>query len=298
MIPVDLLWGIISAYVTLHLIALGHSIFEKSGLLNLAIDGVFFFSTGVAVFVACSTGSPLAGSLVSAIVAAGIGLLLAYIMTVLPVSHGAVGLSMMFIGYGLGIIFGYPVRMVVGSVAAYAYPVNAETYLTLFAVTIITSTVLHFILKETKLGMMIVACGENPAVATALGVDVLRTRLLAAATGFALIGYGSSLFPLLWQRYWDIRSYTLGFGWLAFTVALVAGRHSLVLIPISLLFGGLYHSCMLLTATLKIPVDVAKSVPFVAALIAMVIYSKTRIGRTLLPPTSLGKVFYKEERAV
>ncbi|MEM4662344.1 MAG: ribose ABC transporter permease, partial [Desulfurococcaceae archaeon] len=216
---IDLLWGIISAYATLHLIALGHSVFEKSGLLNLAIDGVFFLSTGVAVFVACSTGSPLVGSFASAVVASGIGLLLAYVMTVLPISHGAVGLSMMFIGYGLGIIFGYPVRMFVGGIATYAYTISAETYVTLLAATLLVSIVLHFLLKETKLGIMIVACGENPAVATALGVDVLKTRLLAAAIGFALIGFGSSLFPLLWQRYWDIRSYTLGLGWLAFTVA-------------------------------------------------------------------------------
>lgn len=298
MIPVDLLWGVIAAYTTLYFIALGHSVFEKTGLLNLAIDGVFFMSTGVAVHVAYITGSPLAGSIVSALAAAGIGFLLAYLMTALPISHGAVGLSMMFIGYGLGIILGYPVRIAVGGISAFAYPTTPEVYIAFLTTTTIVGIFLHYLLKETRLGLMITACGENPAAAMALGVDVLKTRLIAATVGFALMGFGSSLFPLIWQRYWDIRSYTLGFGWLAFTVALVAGRHPLVLIPVSTLFGGLYHSCILLTTTLKIPVDVAKSIPFTTALIAMAIYSKTKIGKILLPPASLGKVFYREERAV
>ena len=298
MIPVDIVLGIVAAYTTTFFIALGHSVFEKSGLLNLAVDGVFFMSTGVAVSVACITGSPIVGSLAAALTAACVGLLLAFLMTALPISHGAVGLSMMFVGYGLGIILGYPVRIAVGGLSAFAYATSPLVYAVFFALTLVAGVLLHYLLQGTKLGLMISACGENPSVAMALGVDVLKTRLIAGGLGFALLGFGSSLFPLLWLRYWDIRSYTLGFGWLAFTVALVAGRHPLVLIPVSLLFGGLYHSCVLLTATLKIPVDVAKAIPFIVALASMVIYSKTRLGKALAPPLSLGKTFYREERAV
>jgi len=298
LISPDILWSMVSAYVTLYFIAVGHSLFEKSGLLNLSIDGVFFMSTGIAVYAAYATGSPLAGSFASTLAAATVGALLACLMTSLPVFHAAVGLSMMFVGYGLGIMAGYPAKLAAGGILAFSYPATSGVNLALFAATIVVGALVHYLLKETRLGLLIVACGENPGVAVAMGVDVLKTRLVAAILGFALLGFGSSLFPLLWQRYWDIRSYTLGFGWLAFTVALVAGRHPLVLIPLSMVFGSLYHGCILLTTTLGIPIDLAKALPFIAAIVAVVVYGKTRIGRALLPPASLGKVFYREERAV
>ncbi|MEM4487200.1 MAG: ribose ABC transporter permease [Desulfurococcaceae archaeon] len=290
--------GITISFTTLYLIALGHGLFERAGMLDLAIDGVFFMSTGASVLGAYSTGSPVLGSLLASAVAGITGIALAFLMTALPVSHGALGLSMMFVGYGIGIILGYSVRISVGSILTFSYQLDSAQYILLLFTALLIGVLVHLLLEKTKLGAMIKACGENPHAAMALGVDVLKVRLIVAGIGFALVGFGSSLFTLAWQRYWDIKSYTLGFGWLAFTIALAGGRHPLVLMPLSLLFGGLYDNYMRLSALLDLPVDISKSIPFIAALLAMLLYSKTKLGKILIPPAGLGKIFHREERAV
>ncbi|MEZ0394695.1 MAG: ribose ABC transporter permease [Desulfurococcaceae archaeon] len=294
----DVAIGLAASFATTYLIALGHSVFEKAGMLDLAIDGVFFMSTGVAVAGALLSNSPLVGSIAAAVAAGLVGLLMAIAMTALPISHGALGLSFMFVGYGIGIMIGYPVRRAVGNISAFSYPPTAIYYVAAVAAALAIGILIELMLSKTKLGAAIRACGESPHAAMALGVDVMKIRALAGFLGFAILGLGASLFPLLWYHYWDIKSYLLGFGWLAFTVALSAGRHPLVLMPLSLLFGGLFNYYIRLGALFGISADLAKAIPFAFALIAMLAYSKTSLGRTLLPPASLGKIFYREERTI
>uniref|UniRef100_A0A7C2FYR7 Ribose ABC transporter permease n=1 Tax=Thermosphaera aggregans TaxID=54254 RepID=A0A7C2FYR7_9CREN len=288
--------GVGAAFITFYLVALGHSIFEKAGLLDLAIDGIFFMSTGAAVLGAVMFGNPIAGSLIAALVASLFGLLMAYLLTTLPISHGAVGLSLQFLGYGVGIVLGYPVRQQVGALYAFCY--SQEALLEISGVALLLGLFIHYLIEKTKLGAAIRASGENPHAASALGVNVLVTRLIAAAIGFAIVGLGASFFPLLWQRYWDIKVYTLGYGWLAFTIALAAGRHPIFLLPMALLFGGLVEYSVTIQSMLKLPADVAKLIPFVGALGAMLAYSFTKLGRIFASPQSLGKVYYKEEKTV
>ncbi|WP_448577231.1 ABC transporter permease subunit [Thermosphaera sp.] len=288
--------GVGAAFITFYLVALGHSIFEKAGLLDLAIDGIFFMSTGAAVLGAVMFGNPITGSLIAALVASLFGLLMAYLLTTLPISHGAVGLSLQFLGYGVGIVLGYPVRQQVGALYAFCY--SQEALLEISGVALLLGLFIYYLIEKTKLGAAIRASGENPHAASALGVNVLVTRLIAAAIGFAIVGLGASFFPLLWQRYWDIKVYTLGYGWLAFTIALAAGRHPIFLLPMALLFGGLVEYSVTIQSMLKLPADVAKLIPFVGALGAMLAYSFTKLGRIFASPQSLGKVYYKEEKTV
>lgn len=283
-------------FATFYLVALGHSLFEKAGLLDLAIDGVFFMGSSIAVRAAVASGSPVIGTLAAVTTTMLLGVALAFLMTSLPISHGAVGLSMMFLGYGIGIIVGYPARLEVGSIAMYAYS-EGET-IAIMAISIAIGIAIHIVLKYTKLGASIRACGENPHAAASLGVNVLLTRLVAGAVGFAIMGAGSSFFTLAWQKFWDPKSYTLGYGWLAFTVALTSGRHPIVLMPISLVFGGLIFYRVRIGVMYGVEKDVANLVPFIAALAAMLICYATKLKKVLAPPAGLGKVYYREERTV
>jgi simple sugar transport system permease protein len=301
---------LIAAFTSIYLVALGHSIFEKSGILNLAIDGVFFLITGVVVAIVAPLTdfltyyglSPLLSTtlaiILAGLVAVIIGLFMAWTLTMLPVSHGAIGLSLMFLGYGIGIIAGYGVRLRIVRIGVYAYPDSLSVYVTVLLLSISTGVILSILINKTTLGAAIRACGNNPHVAMTLGVNVLKTRLIAGAIGFFIMGIGASLFVLLWQKYWDIRIYLLGYGWLAFTIALAAGRHPLVLIPLALVFGGLVEFNVRLQATLGLQGDLAKMIPFLVTLALMAIYGSTRLRRIFEPPRSLGKVFYREDRTV
>jgi len=299
-----------AAFTTIYLVALGHSLFELSGVLDLSIDGVFFLSTGLAVLFSAQLHTSLTtlgvdplicttlASVLTGLVTALIGLFLAFILTVLPISHGAVGLSLMFLGYGLGIYAGYPVRLKYGSIAQFAYPENIVVYSSILLVSLALGLTTYRMLYSTAIGAMIRACGEDPHAASALGVVVYRTRLIACGLGYFIVGVGGSIFTLLWLRYWDIRSYVLGYGWFAYTIALAAGRHPLILIPFAAVFGALLEFNISIQATYGLPVDLAGMIPFIAAIALMTLYGSTKLKRLFEPPRGLGKIYYKEERTI
>ncbi|MEM2617279.1 MAG: hypothetical protein QXL64_07110 [Thermofilaceae archaeon] len=309
-IPPEFLMRFSAAFATMYLVALGHSLFERSGVMNLAIDGVFFLSTGVSVLVAVTVqqvfaayGLPQAAASLLATLSAGlvstlIGVFMAWVLSNLPVSQAAVGFSLMFLGYGLGILAGYRVRLEVGNIRPYAYPYELAVYVAAAVASIAVGLLVYYILYKTSLGAMIRSCGENPHAATAMGVRVHRVRIFAGALGLFILGCGASFFPLLWQRYWDIKTYILGYGWFAFTIALASGRHPLLLIPFALVFGGLLEFAASLQALYGLQVDLAKMLPFAASIILFILYGSTKLRKALEPPASLGKAYYREERTV
>jgi len=281
-----------------YLTALGHSIVEKSGVLNLAIDGVFVLGVSIAFTQAIYTGNNIALSLLSSVVASLlIGLFLTYVVTKFPVSHGAVGLSIMFLSYGLAGIIGVPARTIQGRTGAevgLSFSILEATIS--FTIIAALGIAMHMFIEKTKLGAMIRACGEDPLLAEALGVNVVKTRLIAALIGFTLIGLGAGVFELFYSKIWR-EGHAMGQGWIAFSIALSSGRHPILIIPTSIIFGLLFELRFSILA-LGIPRELAESLPFIVAIAAMIVYMSTPLKHKLAPPKSLGKPFFKEERTV
>ncbi|MEM4489620.1 MAG: ribose ABC transporter permease [Desulfurococcaceae archaeon] len=307
---IDFFMRLSAAFATIYIVALGHSLFELSGLLNLSIDGMFFLSTGVAILLSAflhtllipigvnQLACTILATILTGLIMSLVGLSLAWILSVFPISQGAVGLSLMFLGYGLGIQAGYPVRLKYGSITQFTYPQTPSLYIVAISLSIIAGVLIHRLLYSTPIGAMVRACGEDPHIASNLGAIVYKVRLFTGAIGYFLIGIGGSLFPLLWLRYWDIRSYALGYGWFAYTVALAAGRHPILLIPFALIFGGLLEFNIAIQASYGLPVDLAGMMPFIASIVLMMLYSSSKLRRSFEPPRSLGKIYYKEERTI
>ncbi len=299
---ISLLAGMSSVFLAYYLAALGHAIVEKSGVLNLAIDGVFVLSIAVAYAEAVYTNNNiLASLLLTAIVAALFGMLLAFLVTKFPISHGAVGLSMMFLGYGLASLVGLPARNLQGSIKGleigYTIDINNPAWIAVYIIIILIGLGALFFINKTKIGAAIRAAGEDPAAAEALGVNVLAIRLFAGALGFALIGLGGAIFELAYVQVWS-EGTGMGHGWLAFAISLSAGRHPLLLILSSSIFAGLVKYMTAIQAMYNIPTELAKMLPFIAAILAMVIFMATPLRRRLAPPKSLGKIYFREERTV
>jgi len=283
-----------------YLASLGHSIVEKSGVLNLAIDGVFVLSVAVAFAQAIYTwNNPLIPVVISVASSIAVGLILVYTTSKLPVSHGAIGLSLMFLCYGLSGVIGVPARTQQGLTGQeVGYPISpvSSVWVLLYIVVVGLGFLLHYILERTKLGAMIKASGEDPLVAEALGVDVLKTRILAGVLGFALIGLGASAFELLYTRIWR-EGTGIGHGWIAFAVSLSSGRHPLLGIITAFLFALLYEYRFSILAV-GLPREMADALPYITAITAMVIYMATPLKTKLKTPKSLGKPFFKEERTI
>ncbi len=296
------LLSVAPVFATYYLAALGNGFFEKSGVLNLAIDGVFVLTATVAFAFAVYTGNPLVGAVIASLVGAFFGAFIAYLATRLPVSHGALGLSLMFLGYGLSLLIGIPALNYVFAeninVSAYTIPLEPPVEAGLIAVCLALGTALLLVLTKTKLGAAVRAAGEDPYAASALGVDVLRVRIIAGIIGYALIGLGSAIFTLAWRGGWDPKIYLLGHGWIAFAISLSGGRHPLFMVIMALAFSWLVRYQYVVQTTLKLTTEVANMLPYIAAITAMAVFHATPLKQKLAPPASLGKPFYKEERTV
>ncbi len=290
-----LILGAGPAFATYYLTALGHGLFEKSGVLNLAIDGVFTLGVAVAYAAAVLGYNPNVGSLVAIIVAALFGLLIAFLSTKLPISHGAIGLSIMFVGYGMASLVGVPIRS--QTPVMVTYPMSASFYAGLLVISVLIGIAVHLMLTKTKLGAAIRAAGENPHAASALGVNVLKVRLIAGGIGYALIGLGSALYVLAYTQSWA-EGVGMGHGWIAFAVSLSAGRHPIATIIAAAIFAGLLNYRYVLQGYFGISPHITNMIPYIAALAAMVIFMVTPLHRKLAPPRALGKIYFKEERTV
>lgn len=294
--------SVLPVFITYYLVALGHGFFEKSGVLNLAIDGLFVLGATVAFAAAAYSLNPWAGLFTSSIVCSLFGAFIAYTATKLPISHGALGLSLMFLGYGLSLVVGIPANNYVYATAlkpsVYTIPVVMHILIVLFIASILIGILLHYILEKTKLGAMIRASGEDPHTAEALGVDVLKTRIIAGAIGYALIGLGSAFFTLTWRTGWDPKIYLLGHGWIAFAISLAAGRHPILTMLTTSLFAGLIRYQYVVQTTLGLSTEITKMLPFMVAITSMTVFYVTSLKRKLASPKSLGKPYYREERTV
>ncbi len=291
------------AFIAYYLTALGHGIFEKSGVLNLAIDGVFYLSVAVAYAMNVYSGSPWCALAVAMIVAACFGVLLAVLVTQFPISHGAAGLSLMFLCYGIGALIGTPAvfalrwKKMENPNFTIGFTTTPAANAGMIAASVIIGLLALYMLNRTKLGVAIRATGENPHAASALGVNVLRIRCIAGAIGYALIGAGATFFELAWLPTWQ-QLQGMGHGWIAFSISLAAGRHPLLTLVTAGAFATLLTYQYTLQAAYNLSPDVAKMIPFIAAIVAMVIFMVTPLKRRLSPPLSLGKIFFKEERTL
>lgn len=305
--PGSLIYAMIPAFIAYYLTALGHGVFEMSGVLNLAIDGVFTlsvaaaFSTAVHLALAGFDDITAAGIgvIVAGIVGALLGVFLAFITTKLPISHGAAGLSLMFVGYGLAPWVGLPAAFLSQNILKHKPLLNTDpvTVYGLMGVAVLLGILLYYIVVNTKIGVAIRAAGENPHAASALGVNVVKTRIIAALIGYTLIGLGGGIYYALYAQTWQEGS-GMGSGWIAFAISLSAGRHPILTMISAAIFAGILKHRYYLASELNLSRDFANMLPFLVALIAMVIFMATPLKRKLAPPSSLGKIFFREERTV
>ncbi len=303
----SLIYAMIPAFIAYYLAALGHGVFETSGVLNLAIDGVFTlsvaaaFSTAVHLAIAGYEDTLAAGIgvLVAGVIGAFLGVFLAFITTKLPISHGAAGLSLMFVGYGLAPWVGLPAAYMSQNILRRKPLLNTDpvTVYGLMGVAILLGILLYFIITNTKIGVAIRAAGENPHAASALGISVVKTRVIAALLGYTLIGIGGGIYYALYAQTWQEGS-GMGSGWIAFAISLSAGRHPILTMISAAVFAGILKHKYFLASELNLSRDVANMLPFLVALIAMVIFMATPLKRKLAPPSALGKIFFREERTV
>lgn len=262
---------------------IGETYSERSGVLNLGIEGTMYAGAFAGFAAAAATGSPLIGLLAALIV----GVLSGAIMAVLTVTLGAnqhvsgIGLTIMLIGaseFANRLIFrGTDLRRIEpmplldplailgeGGVLFQQYALTYVAFLVLVPLA-------WWVLQRSRFGLEIRAVGENPEAADAAGVNVARTRYLALVIGGALMAIGGAFFTLA-----VLGSFTLdiiaGRGWVCIALVIFGrwriGRGVLGALVFSFVFS-LQFRLRILPGFGELPFELLLALPYLVVIVAL-----------------------------
>ncbi len=300
-IAASLISSTLTAGTPLLLAAAGIVIHEKSGVLNLGIEGIMLMGAVTGFAVSLSTGSLALGFLAGVGVGLLFGLLFAFFTIGMHANQYAAGLALTLFGTGLSAFIGKPLQ-------GAALPVRAETgipglenipflgealfsqHWLAYGAWILIALVWWFLFK-TRAGLVLRAVGEAPNSAYALGYPVRLIRLAAVLFGAVCAGLAGAYLSLVYTPLW-VDGMTAGRGWIALAlVTFATWRPGRVVIG-AYLFGGV---TMLQFAFQGMGISVAPQLmamtPYLATILVLVLISRNPMWIRLNVPASLGKPF-------
>lgn len=299
---VSLIATLIVAATPILLAATGELIVEKSGVLNLGVEGMMIMGAICGFIAAVASGSPLMGFCVAALSGALLSLLFATLTQYLLANQVASGLALTLFGLGLAALLGHsysgikpPSTLKLEWFGLSEIPVigpiifnhDFMVYFSLFLVLIV-----WVFLKFTRFGLILRAVGENHDAAHALGYKVIKIRVLAIMFGGACAGLGGAYLSLIRVPQWT-EGMTAGAGWIALAIVVFASWKPWRLILGAYLFGGVTILQLNLQANgFDIPVSYLSMAPYLVTIVVLVIMSADRTRASINAPASLGKIFH------
>jgi len=273
--------------------ALGELIGQRSGVLNVGVEGVMLFGATLGFIVAQTTGSYLLGFLVGIAVGGLLGLLHAFFSITLGVDQVVSGMGIWILGFGLTAYIGSP----------YTGPLGMERipsslgFSPFFIPGIVLVVITWFLLSKTSLGLRIRSVGENPSVAEVSGINVANTRYLCVVVSGMLMGFAGAIYSLDYNPVWNY-NFTSGWGFIALALVFFSMWNPLTLLAGSVLFGILWQFS--LNPQLVLPGVLSRyiwrTLPFAITLGALLLMStrwfRARWGAA--KPEALGLPYEKE----
>ncbi len=309
---------------TVYLLAsLGEIYAERSGILNLGLEGIMIMGAALSFLFTIAYGH-----LTALILVVIVGMLLSLILAVMAVSlrlnQVVVGLALTLFGIGMSGFLTHPT--IRGSVLLHLNPDLPETALIiqeapklpeipipgladipligpvlfkhniLVYLALILSFVMWFILFKTRIGLSLRSVGENPAMADALGVNVALVRYLATLVGGALGALAGAYLFIGFQPFW-VEGMTAGRGFISLALVILATWNPLRAILGSLLFGGvevIQFRLQLIGLGAQAPQFVLM-LPYIVTIVALSLLSFESVKKRIGVPAALGIPYSREE---
>ena len=302
MIAANQLVSVIAPSTPLLLAASGALVAEKSGVLNLGVEGMMLTGAIAAFATAHATGSTALGLLA----AAGAGIAMALIFSLFTLSllanQVASGLALTIFGRGFSALLGagfvgiaaptlprltIPVLSNLPLIGPVLFHHDALVYLSFAMIGAI-----WWFLNRTHAGLILRAVGDSHDAAHATGYPVLRIRFAATAFGGAMAGLAGAYLSLSYSPLWA-QDMTAGRGWIALAlVTFSAWRPSWLLFGAYLFGGIMFLSLYLQGMGVPIPTPFISALPYLATVIVLVLISRDRRRIRLNQPACLGKPFH------
>ena len=295
---------IITASTPLLLAAIGELVTERSGVLNLGVEGMLIMGAVCGFAAAYTTGSAMVG--IGAGLAGGVfmSLLFAFLTQTLMTSQDATGLSLTLLGLGLSGLIGegftglpgvklnaidFPLLTDLPFVGPILFGQDILVYFSLVLVAAVS-----YVLFRTRTGLIISAVGGNHHSAHALGYNVIKVRYACIAFGGACSGLAGAYLSLAYTPQW-IENMSSGRGWIA--VALVVFSTWLpkrVLIG-AYLFGTVWIMGLYVQALgVPIPAQLLSSLPYLVTIVALIVISGNKTLTKVNTPACIGQPFAPE----
>jgi ABC-type uncharacterized transport system permease subunit len=293
--------SIISASTPLLLAAAGELVVERSGVLNLGVEGMMIMGAACGFAGAYLSGSTFVGALFG--IAAGVAMsaVFALLTLSLAVNQVATGLALTILGVGLSGLIGagfvgqkvtpspnlyLPLLTDLPFLGRILFGQDAFVY---FSVALVIG--IWWFLYRTRAGLILRAIGDNHASAHALGYPVLKVRWLAVLFGGACAGLAGAFLPLAYTPFF-IPGMTAGRGWIALALVVFSSWQPARLVGGAYLFGAVTILQLHAQALgIGIPPQLMSSLPYLACVIVLVLISRTRGTAGSAAPASLGLVF-------
>jgi simple sugar transport system permease protein len=227
-------------------VSLGELLTEKSGRINLGLEGTLVMGAMSGYAISYQTGSPWLGVLVAGLAGAGFGVLHAAICSLPRVNDIAVGIALMLLGTGLAFFLGKPYIQpqapILPSIGfgwwSDVPQVQAALQINvLFIIGVLLAPVLMWVLTNTRWGLIVRTVGDSADAARAMGYSVDLVRLASTAAGGFLAGVGGSFLSLYYPGSWN-ESLSSGQGLMAVALVIFARWDPLRCLGAALLFGG------------------------------------------------------------
>lgn len=287
--------------------SLGEVIAERSGILNLGVEGMMLVGAVSAFYVGTFTENKWLGLLVALLAGGLMALIHAVITIAFRASQVASGLALTIFGTGLSAYLG---RTLVGipptsTFKAVAVPILSQipvlgkiffTQDIMVYLSVIMVVILWFVFYKTKAGLLLRAAGENPSAVDALGHNIFFVRYAAVIIGGMFAGAGGAYLSLAYSPSW-IENMTAGRGWIAVALVIFAvwdpGRALLG----AWLFGVIASLGLHLQALgVMIPSNFLQMLPYVFTFIVLVVTTRETKNRRSGTPAALGLPYSREER--
>jgi ABC-type uncharacterized transport system permease subunit len=297
-LPIEVLTGAVRGGTPILYAAIGESISETAGVVNLGTEGSMLVGALAAYAITANTGNPWVGVLAGAAAGAALALVHAFFVLHRGANQLATGLVVLFLGLGLTSLFGAAyVSREVHSFTAWDVPLLSKipwvgeilfqhdplTYGTFLLV-----PVAWFVLRRTGIGLLVRGAGERSEVLATYGHDVRLVQYLAVVTGGLLAGIGGAQLSTAYANAW-FENMTQGRGFVAVAVVIFAARKPLAAMGGSYLFGAaLALSPALQARGWAINQFALDSMPYLAVLIVLLLLGKRRAAQA---PEGLQKVF-------
>ncbi|MDE0954921.1 MAG: ABC transporter permease [Pseudomonadales bacterium] len=296
-----ILLTIITASTPLLLAAIGELVVERSGVLNLGIEGMMVMGAVCGFAAAHVTGSAWLGVIAATFAGIATSLLFGLLTQTLMTNQVATGLAITLLGLGLSGLIGSGFVGLPGvKLANVSIPWLSDLPYVgrlifgqdpLVYVSIALTAAVAYTLNHTRMGLIIRAVGQNHASAHALGYRVVAVRYACIAFGGATSGLAGAYLSLVYTPQW-IENMTAGRGWIALALVVFSTWLPGRLAAGAYLFGGVWILGLYAQGMgVGIPSQLLSSLPYVATILALVIISTNRRLSLINTPASLGQGF-------